>query len=88
MNDSPDLALVKLGLADLSGDIVILRLQQIAKTRKTSSLLYIPKDYDIDKIVLDKMASKSGVTGLIESSEPIDLIDAAVKIFKKLEGSV
>ena len=85
MADPPDLAIVKLGLADLSGDLVILRLQQLAKTKKTSSMLYVSKEFSIDPIVLDKMASKSGINLFVEFSEPEELVKAADKIFKGLE---
>jgi len=85
MADPPDLAMVKLGLADLSGDLVILRLQQIARTRKIRTILYVQKDFELDKNVMDKIADKSGITQMVEYDQPADLLNAAVGVFKKLE---
>jgi len=83
MADPPDLAMVKLGLADLSGDMVILRLQQIAKTRKTRTMLYVRRDHDQSNIVMENMAKKSGVSRMLEYSDPAELITGAIQVFKK-----
>ncbi len=85
MADPPDLAMVKLGLTDLSGDVVILRLQQIARTRKTSTILYIPRGLDLDKNVMKKIEIKSGITTMLEYDYPFELIEAAKGVFQKLE---
>lgn len=85
MADPPDLAMVKLNLNDLSGDLVILRLQQIAKTRKTSTLLYIRRNFEHDKNVMEKIALKTGISQMLEYTDPAELINAARAVFKKLE---
>jgi DNA-binding response OmpR family regulator len=83
----PDLALVKLGLTDIAGDLVILRLQQIARTRMTSTILYVPKDkeFELDIFVMEQIAHKRGVTQLLEYGDPVELLNAAIGVFKKLE---
>jgi hypothetical protein len=85
MADPPDLALVKLGLADISGDLVILRLQQIAKTRMTSTILYVPKKFELDIFVMEQIAHKRGVSQMLEYGDPVELLNAAVGVFKRLE---
>jgi len=85
MADPPDLAMVKLGLTDLSGDVVILRLQQIARTRKTTTILYIPRGFELDKNVMEKIEIKSGIATMLEYDYPHELIEAAKEIFQKLE---
>jgi len=43
----PDLAVVNLNLADIPGDLVILRLQQMARTRHVKYILYLEKKYTL-----------------------------------------
>ena len=85
MAEAPDLAMVKLGLADISGDLVILRLQQIAKTRKTSTVLYIPRKIELDISVMRQISLKRGVTQMIAYGHPEELLKAAIGVFKLLE---
>lgn len=85
MAQPPDLALVKLGLADISGDLVILRLQQIARTRKTSTILYVPKDFELDIFVMEQISHKRGISKMLEYGHPMELLNAAIGVFKRLE---
>jgi DNA-binding response OmpR family regulator len=85
MAEPPDLALVKLGLADISGDLVILRLQQIARTRMTSTILYIPKEFELDIFVMEQISHKRGITQMLEYGDPVELLNAAIEVFKRLE---
>ena len=59
--DPPDLAMVSLSLPDLSGDMVILKLQQIVKTRGTKYVLYLHKNQQHDTAIMEKIAEKTGV---------------------------
>lgn len=81
--DPPDLALVKLGLADISGDLVILRLQQIARTRKTRTILYVPKDFELDIFVMEQISHKRGITQMLEYGDPVELLNTAIGVFKQ-----
>jgi DNA-binding response OmpR family regulator len=85
MDEPPDLALIKLGLADISGDLVILRLQQIARTRKTSTILYVPKEFELDIFVMQQISHKRGITQMLEYGHPVELLNAAIGVFKRLE---
>lgn len=86
MADPPDLAMINLSLADLSGDLVILRMQQIVKTRKTSAVLYVKKNFEHDRTILENFASKRGVKLMLEYREPAELLDAATEVFQGSEG--
>ena len=81
----PDLAMVNLNLDDISGDLVILRLQQIAKTRNVNSVLYISRDHERDRIVMERFASKRGVKLMCQYNDPVELLDAAIKVFQESE---
>jgi len=70
----PDLALIQLGLKDIGGDLVILRLMQFRKTRFMHCLLYADKkNVRVDEI-MDKFKKKSGVLAFLEYSLPEDLV--------------
>jgi DNA-binding response OmpR family regulator len=76
----PDLALVNLSLTDLSGDLVILKLQQVIKTRNTKYILYASKTHDHDKNVMEGLAKKTGVRLVCECSKPMELLEVVIKI--------
>jgi two-component system chemotaxis response regulator CheY len=82
MVDPPDLAMVNLGLTDLAGDLVIMRMQQMVKTRGTSALLYVKKNFKHDKIILEQFARKRGVKLMLEYGESAELLNAAVEVFQ------
>jgi len=84
-NDLPDLALIQLGLGDISGDLVILRLQQIAKTKHIPCILYLHKNDEHAKVVIDKFGDKSGVRVIKEYENPQDLLMAVNKVFQEIE---
>jgi DNA-binding response OmpR family regulator len=87
MADPPDLSVVKLGLLDIPGDKVISRLQQIARTKKTSSLLYIPKSTEHDKIEMEKISDIKGIKNRLEYNNPVELLNAANGIFEEMGKS-
>lgn len=74
--DPPDLAVVNLGLTDIPGDMVILGLQQVIKSRKTKYILFSHKNYEHNQIIMEKFAGKTGVKLVCEYSSPSELLYA------------
>ena len=58
-NTVPDVALVKLGLVDIAGDMVILKLKMMAKTEDVKCILYSDKIAELGSIA-KKMSEKGG----------------------------
>jgi DNA-binding response OmpR family regulator len=80
-SDPPDLAVVSLSLADLSGDVVILRLQNMAKTRYVKYILYVQKNYMHEKAILEQFSHKTGVKVMCEYNKPIEIVEAVINVF-------
>ena len=72
--DIPSVALVKLGLVDIPGDMVILRLSQMSRTMDVKFILYSPRADKHDRIVLEKFKSKTGVLKFVEYDNPEELL--------------
>lgn len=81
VKDVPDVALVHLGLSDIAGDIVILRLSQMAKTMDVRFILYVPRGGDRDQNVLERISQKKGIWTFVEYDDPSELLLAANKLF-------
>lgn len=79
--DVPDAALIKLGLIDIAGDIVIAKLKRMAKTEDIKCILYTDKTGDKDSIT-DKIAHKKGIDGFVAYGSPEDLIAAVSEVLK------
>lgn len=77
----PDLALIKLGLADISGDMVILKLKKMAKTENVKYVLYTDKTGDKEKI-MEQIGKKEGIDFFVSYRTPQDLIDAVSGLSK------
>ena len=86
MEAPPDLALINLQLSDMPGDLIVFRLQQMAKTRRIACLLYLKKNYDHQRVVTEKIGSKTGVTLLYEYVKPDELVQAAADMFKRAKN--
>ena len=71
--DLPDVAIIDLGLKDIAGDVVILRLSQIRKTMNIKYILTSPKGYFRDQKVIEQLSAKSGFLALIEYNDHKDL---------------
>ncbi len=82
----PDLAVVSLSLQDLPGDLVILKLQEKAQTRHIKYILYVRKNFQHEKIIMEGFSHKTGVKVLCEYSQPIELLEAVVKAFSEVHG--
>lgn len=77
VKDVPDVALVHLGLADIAGDIVILRLSQMAKTMDVKFILYTFRGRERDQRVLERISQKKGVWTFLEYEDPRELLSVA-----------
>ncbi len=84
-NDLPDLALIQLGLSDIAGDLVILRLGQLSKTKHIPCVLYVRNNYKHDKTVIENFGSKLGVHVIKEYDNPQDLLTVVNKFFQEIE---
>lgn len=82
VKDVPDVALVHLGLSDIAGDVVILRLSQMAKTMDVKFILYTFRGRERDRKVLERISEKKGIWTFIEYDDPADLILAAKEMLR------
>jgi DNA-binding response OmpR family regulator len=81
VKDVPDVALVQLGLSDIPGDVVILRLAQMARTMEVKFVLYTHRDVKHDRQVMDRIATKTGIFTFVEYKELDDLLDKVNQLF-------
>lgn len=77
----PDVALIKLGLVDISGDMVILKLKNMAKTQDIKYVLYTHKTGERIQIA-SKIGEKEGIDRFIEYISPAHLLDAVNEVLK------
>ena len=79
----PVLGLVKLGLADISGDVVAQRALHMAKTSGVKFLLYQKNDPRFLRSVRQQIGEKTDVVGLVEYDAPADLVRAVDEAIQK-----
>ncbi len=82
MLDPPALALVKLALPDMSGDVMALKALRIAKIADVKFLLYEKRDLRHLQAVRDQIGDKSGIIELIEydtTDEIVHAVDSAIQ---------
>ncbi|MBF0485362.1 MAG: response regulator [Candidatus Omnitrophica bacterium] len=79
----PQLALVKLGLADIPGDVLVLRALHMAKTSDIKFVLFENRDPRHVEIVRRRLSEKSGVLGIIEYAKTEELVEAVAKVIEK-----
>ena len=77
----PDVALVNLGLADIPGDLVILKLKMIAKTRDVKYILYTNKRAETSSIT-QKIGEKEGIDRFVEFTNPQELLEVVKGVLK------
>lgn len=77
----PDVALVNLGLADIPGDMVILKLKMMAKTQDVKFILYTQRDPEKASIA-EKIGDKEGVDRFIEFTTPQALLGAVKEVLR------
>lgn len=73
--ETPDAALVQLGLSDIPGDILILKLSQMARTMDVKFILYTARATKHDRQVMERISAKTGVLTLVEYHALKDLLD-------------
>jgi DNA-binding response OmpR family regulator len=83
--DFPDLILMKLGLEDISGDIVCVKLKQMPRTMNIPLILYTPQSENLSRVVVMRMCEIAG-TDLIETDAPDVLLREAERVLKSKRG--
>jgi len=78
----PDVALVKLKLDDISGDMVILKLKQMTKTHPVRYVLYTQKSPE-KTLIASRIGSKEGIDKFVDISTPRDLLEAVTELFSE-----
>jgi DNA-binding response OmpR family regulator len=85
MDNPPDLAMINLQLNDMPGDLVVFKLQQLVKTKYVNCVLYLKKNYEHQRVVMDRISTKKGVKALYEYGEASELLLAAADVFEHVE---
>ena len=75
----PEVALVNLGLVDISGDLVILKLKRMAKTQNVKCILYTERSAEKANIA-KRIGEKEGIDRFVEYIIPQDLLKASNEI--------
>ena len=81
MNNVPDVALIHLGLPDVPGDMVILKLNRMAKTMDVKFVLYTSRDAKHAPAVMERIRAKTGIMTLVEYNELEELLDKVNGLF-------
>ncbi|HBR15423.1 MAG TPA: hypothetical protein DD723_07770 [Candidatus Omnitrophica bacterium] len=77
----PDVALIKLGLMDISGDIVIGKLKRMAKTQDVKFILYTEQTAD-KTVITERISQKEGVDRFVTYSDAKQLVDTVNELLK------
>ena len=77
----PDVALIKLSLVDIPGDMIILKLKRMAKTQDVKFILYTEQAGE-KSIIAQKIGQKEGIDQFIEYTNPQQLVDAVNEVLK------
>ncbi len=77
----PDLVVIKLGLPDISGDLVCVKLKQMPRTMDLPFILYTRENSLLDRAVVDKICQIINAR-LIETNDPGLLLQEADHILK------
>ena len=77
----PDLALIKLSLPECSGDIMALKLKFTPHAKKMKTLVYIGRNFDRQRSIVEKLSAKTGIIKLVEYFDAIELLHEVDKIF-------
>jgi hypothetical protein len=80
VQEVPDVVLIELGLMDIAGDELILRLSQACQKLELKCILYTRRNDQHDRKVLEKIEQKVGVLVLIEYEKPVELLRAVDKL--------
>ncbi|MFH1847269.1 MAG: response regulator [Candidatus Omnitrophota bacterium] len=83
MAELPDVILIRLGLSDLSGDLIAVKLRQISKTKDIPLVLYSTKDDDSGYAVAKKICSEAGIKKIIRTEDPVVLLREVEDVLKQ-----
>lgn len=72
--EAPDVILIQLGLPDLPGDILGVKLKQTAMTADIRVILYVRPRDEFNFGLAKKMCEKVGISHLVDTDDPNDLI--------------
>jgi len=75
----PDVALIKLGLVDISGDMVILKLKNMAKTKDIKYILYMEKCPE-KEVISERIGHKEGIDRFVEFINPKDFLEVVNQV--------
>lgn len=81
--EPPTLGLIKLGLADISGDLVAQRALRVLKAGDVKILLYEHRDARHLRPIKDTIGEKSGIVDLIEYETIEDIVNAVDSAINK-----
>jgi DNA-binding response OmpR family regulator len=79
LGNPPDAALIKLGMEDIPGYILISKLKNIAKTRDVKFVLYTPASDRLNIAVMEKICRDIGIKNFVASDYPDELIEELKK---------
>lgn len=82
MSELPDLIVIKLGLPDITGELVCIKLRQMPRTMDIPFVLYTPKPDDLDRAVVNRYCSIIKAQ-LISSEEPGALLNEAKRVLEE-----
>jgi len=85
MMDPPDMVLIKLGLPDLTGDVVALKLKRLPKTMDIPLLVYQPYNVRVDEAVEKVLCEKAGIEMIVDSNDSVALLKEAERVWEKID---
>lgn len=77
------LALINLNLPDIPGDLLTLRLKQMATTASVTCILYVPRSFGGDAAFLKRLEEKSGIRKVQEYTLPNELLEEVNFIYSQ-----
>jgi len=82
LNHPPDVVLTKLGLKDIPGDVIALRLKTFARTSETRTIVYVNNESVSLNFgaVQEQMSQKTGIRQLIRYTTAQDLLEAVDRV--------
>ena len=88
MIDRPDIALIKLELPDLPGDVLGAQLHRMRQASNVPVILYAHKSSSLDETITKRICEKVGLTTSLRIDDPKALFNEANSILDKLSRSV
>ncbi len=86
MQDPPTVALVKLNLKDIPGDLLVQKLIRMPKTERIKFIVYVNYRDQHDAAIVAKLADKTGVVSFVQYGLVEELLVAVDEQFKSLKG--